>query len=236
MSDVDLLKERLRLEALYVEKSDEELLNFQADYRSLTGVAQSVLCEELHKRKLWSDDLNHRSEAPPVLFKADASSAKFLREAGSLLLNLIAPVFGTALIEAPFDRLYHPHTLRAVLLKGYIFSAVFAFALGFFVFRRWKPGAAKWTALWGIGWFAVGVCLDVTHGSVWSRMSGTACSEGLRAAHCMNWFIFSLPAVRTVFYSAGAWLCLRLAAYGKSALENAFLARFQLPSNINKAD
>ena len=47
----------------------------------------------------------------------------------------------------------------------------------------------------------------------------------------MKWFIFSLPAIRTSFYSAGPWVCWRLGCYGTSSMENALLGRFPLPEH-----
>ena len=56
MSGANSLKERMRLEAFYAEKSDEELLRLLADYQALTEVAQGAHHDELNKRVLWSDN------------------------------------------------------------------------------------------------------------------------------------------------------------------------------------
>jgi hypothetical protein len=42
MSGANSLKERMRLEAFYAEKNDEELLVLLADYQALTEVAQGA--------------------------------------------------------------------------------------------------------------------------------------------------------------------------------------------------
>jgi hypothetical protein len=235
MSGVRPPNERMRLEAFYAEKNDEELLSLLVDYQTLTEVAQGALHDELNKRRLWSDRPNQEPETSTKPLKDRENFSGVLRKGAFLLLNLITAVFGTAIVESPFDHLYHPRTIGAVLFKADLLSGIFAFALGFIVFRRWKPVAAKWVGFWGACWFALGACLDITQGSVWSRMSGTACSEGLHAAHCMKWFIFSLPAIRASFYSAGAWVCWRLGCYGTSSMENALLGRFPFPSSIKRS-
>jgi hypothetical protein len=65
-------------------------------------------------------------------------------------------------------------------------------------------------------------------------MSGTACEHGLQAIGCRNWFLFTIPAVRTISYSLGAWLCWRFIAYGTSPIEGALLVRFPPLPEIGK--
>jgi hypothetical protein len=148
------------------------------------------------------------------------------------LLNLVVALFCTAVVETLLSRLFHPHSITDVLVRTYTLSAVIAFVLGFFVYRQWKSSTAKWVGLGGVCWFVLGTFLSVGRDSVWDRMSGTACDYGLQAIGCRNWFAFTLPTLRTVLYSVGAWLCWRLAAHGTSALEDALLLRFPRTSPI----
>lgn len=147
------------------------------------------------------------------------------------LLNVVVALFGTAVIETPISHLFRPHTIADVLVRAHALSAVIAFALGFFVYRQWKPSMARWVGLGGLCWFFLGALLSVGRRSIWDQTSGAACEYGLQAIGCRAWFIFTLPAFRTVLYSLGAWLCWRFAAYGTSALENAFLLRFS-PASV----
>jgi hypothetical protein len=142
------------------------------------------------------------------------------------LLNLVVALFGTAVVEASLSHLFHPYSITDVLLRTYGLSAVIAFVLGFFVYRQWKSFMAKWVGLGGLCWFLFGIFLSVGRGGLWDQMSGTACEYGLQAIGCRNWFVFTLPTLRTVLYSVGAWLCWRVAAHGTSALEDAILLRF----------
>jgi len=143
------------------------------------------------------------------------------------LLNLVVALFGTAVVETPLSRLFHPHTITDVLVRTYVLSALIAFVLGFFVYRQWKSSMAKWVGLGGLCWFLFGTFLSVGRGSLWHRMSGTACEYGLQSIGCRYFFVFTLPTLRTVMYSVGAWLCWRVGAHGTSALEDALLLRFR---------
>jgi hypothetical protein len=148
------------------------------------------------------------------------------------LLNVVVALFGTAVVATPLSRLFHPHTITDVLVRAYTISAVVAFVLGFFVYRQWKPSMARWVGLGGLCWFLLGALLSVGRSSLWDQMSGTACESGLEAIGCRKWFVFTLPALRTVLYSFGAWLCWRVAAHGTSTLEDALLLRFPRASVI----
>ena len=118
MSGVRPLNERLRLEAFYAEKNDEELLSLIVDYQNLTEVAQGALHDELNKRRLWSDRPNQEPETSTKPLKDRENFSGVLHKGGFLLLNLTTAVFGTAIVESPFDHLYHPRTIGAVLFKA----------------------------------------------------------------------------------------------------------------------
>jgi hypothetical protein len=234
MSQVDPKQEQFRLRGIYAQKSDEELISLRADFQNLTESAQAALQDELGRRELRFDEINSQPESSAAPIASGKVLLRYVRSVGLFVLNLIAAIFGTAVIEVPIGQLYYPRTINAVLLKGNLLSAACGFAIGFFVFRRWSPGMARWIGLFGVAWFILGACVDINHGSVWSRMSGMECSEGLHAGHCMNWIIFSLPAIRTVFYSAGAWVCWRLSLRGSSSIDDALLGRFKVPSHFEQ--
>jgi hypothetical protein len=65
------------------------------------------------------------------------------------LINLAVAMFGTAVIETPVSRLFRPHAIGDVLVRTYLLSTLVALSLGFFIYRQWKPGAAKWVELVG---------------------------------------------------------------------------------------
>ena len=121
-----------------------------------------------------------------------------IRNTALWLLNLFVALFGTAVVETPLSRLFHPHTITDVIVRTYALSALIAFVLGFFVYRHWKPSMAKWVGLAGLCWFLFGMFLSVGRGSLWNQLSGTACEYRLQATGCRNYFVFTLPALRTV--------------------------------------
>ncbi len=234
MPPIDSRQELLRLKSLYSQKNDEELLVLWADFGNLTEVAQGALQAEMDERKLLPGEVDQQPTHSAEPIASENFLLKAIRGFGFLLLNLIVAVFGTAIVETFIGHFYHPQTISAVLIKTDSLSAICAFALGFFVSRRWNLHMARWIALPGLVWFALGACIDIGHGSVWSRMSGIACGEGLHATHCMEWFVFSLPALRTVSYSAGAWLSGRLSVHGTTSVEDAVVARFKVPSSFGE--
>jgi len=46
--------------------------------------------------------------------------------------------------------------------------------------------------------------LALGKGSLLFQFSGEACVNGVRPIGCINWFVFTIPFVRSVFYSLGA--------------------------------
>jgi hypothetical protein len=165
-------------------------------------------------------------------------SGAVVRRVGELLLNWLVAIFGTAVIEAPLSKLYHPHTIGSVLIREYLVSATVAGLMGFFIYRRWRSESAKWVWVVGLALFvlrALLIALGSSKESAWSQMSGLACAEGF-ASGCMNCFVITIPAVRTIFYSAGAGLCWRLGIHGRSTSEDALLARFHRPDFVNSSD
>jgi hypothetical protein len=66
---------------------------------------------------------------------------------------------------------------------------------------------AYWTWVLPTLWFGVKFLLAVGKGSLLFQFSGEACVEGVRPIGCINWFVFSIPFIRSVFYSVGAYAC-----------------------------
>jgi len=165
MTQIHPQQESLRLKSLYAQKNDEELLVLRPDFESLTEVAQSALQAELDERKLLPDEVGSQPEHPIEPIAYWSFILRGVRGFGFLLLNLIVAVFGTAIVETPLGHVYHPRTINGVLIKTHLLSAICAFAVGFFVSRRWNLYMARWTGLFGVVWFAMGACIDISHGA-----------------------------------------------------------------------
>jgi hypothetical protein len=48
--------------------------------------------------------------------------------------------------------------------------------------------------------------LALGEGNLWFEFSGLGCSEGIRSVECRNFFIFTIPLLRGLSYSLGAYL------------------------------
>lgn len=153
----------------------------------------------------------------------------WLKRLGAFLLNIVIAIFGTAIVTSPFAFVLRPHSIHAVLLKGYVMSAILAAVIGFFVYRRWGSGTAKWVGVIGACWFAFRLLALMGGGlsGMWTEMSGIGCVNGVRNLACMNWLVFTLPTLRLISYSLGAWICFWSGSRGDSAFESAFVGDFR---------
>jgi hypothetical protein len=146
-----------------------------------------------------------------------------IRAIAALLGNLATALVGTAIvlnpIEGPFfDRLYLARSLRWADLL----NAVVPFLLGSFVWYKWRYNSAKWIGALGVCWFALraiqilfGYALPARFGGILWEFSGNDSVPPMTAF--VEWSIYTLPLVRTVFYSAGALCCAYLLSRKESA-------------------
>jgi uncharacterized membrane protein YbjE (DUF340 family) len=140
-----------------------------------------------------------------------------LRFCGLLLLHLFTSLIGTAIISSFLGRFYTANSFSAALGKEWVLSVVCAALLGFFVRLRFQSSSAAWTWTLPTIWFCVGLLMAFgARGSasampndagIWTKFSGTGCSEGMRSVACLNFFLFTIPWIRCISYSIGALLC-----------------------------
>jgi hypothetical protein len=145
---------------------------------------------------------------------------KPLRVVGLFLANLLAACVGTAIMDNGLtNQVFHPRTYGGRLIAEDFVSACVAFCLGCLAFYIQKSDTAKWIWLPTIAWFTYGVVrlwLDhravrlltgdhrlVLAGLPWSDTEATKSDFEF-------WVQFTLPFVRTIFYSLGAFFCARL--------------------------
>ncbi len=136
-----------------------------------------------------------------------------LRFVGLLLINVAAAVIGTAILDTTIGSAFHPHSIGGILWKEWVLSIGCATAIGFGMWRTWQSNVALWTWVLPAVWFAMKLLLALGKDSLLFQFSGEACVNGVRPIGCINWFVFTLPFVRSVFYSLGA--------YASSAFHNA---------------
>jgi hypothetical protein len=164
-----------------------------------------------------------------------SETARYLRFAGSLLLQALLVLIGTAILEPlTGERLIQAHTLNAILLREYICGLLVAGFLGFLVYRVWQPAASLWIWLFAACWMSLRVItLFGSQSSLFFQLSGVGCENGTAAIACRNWFIFTIPTVRAAGYSLGALFASRVLLGSRTSLTAAFLVRFRRPSEFD---
>jgi hypothetical protein len=122
-----------------------------------------------------------------------------------LLANLVVAIFGTAVLDTPLSRLVPSRSIAEVMEKEIILSLLCAALIGFGMWRTWRNSAAKWTWVLPVAWFAFGYLTVAGRGDVWGRLTFSTGSV-LAAPDVRSFFLFTVPMVRAVSYSVGAYL------------------------------
>ena len=85
---------------------------------------------------------------------------KSLRVIGAFVLNVFVATVVTNALGSSFFRLLFgagsSGPVQMMIEREYLVSAMAAFGMGYFVYRRWQPTAAKWVWLAGVLWFSWG--------------------------------------------------------------------------------
>jgi hypothetical protein len=143
------------------------------------------------------------------------AAAKFVRTTGLYLLNLVVAAVVTDMLASPFLHTASDGTM-ATMLKRDVVNGLAAFGLGYFVYRRWRQGSSKWVWVAGFCWFGqravrlwfapspFGI-LYPDH-TVFRQLSGSGCNSEMIQS-CSDWIVYTLPLLRTTFYSFGAFCC-----------------------------
>ena len=134
---------------------------------------------------------------------------RLLRFIGLLIVHTLIAVIGTAVLEHAVWRVFPSHSVVGVLWKEWIFSIMFATLIGFGMWRTWQSSTAKWTWVIPVLWFTVGVLSVAGSGDATGRIFGLH-TESLTRADTRSFFAFTVPMVRAIFYSVGAYISSRL--------------------------
>jgi hypothetical protein len=147
-----------------------------------------------------------------------ASASQLLRFAGAFMLNLAVAVFGPAVIESSVWRaLPRASSFTGIEAKEWLLGLTGAALLGFFISRRWPSSSAVWVWIVPVLFFALGALAYsgrrtksvLVDDGFWKHFFAPDCFE---KSNCRDYFIFTIPAVRTAVYSLAAWVSLRLRA------------------------
>ena len=140
-----------------------------------------------------------------------ATVAKSIRSIGMFFFNLAVATIGTKVAEDPFDHFIHfSDRSKAAFLKADFLTFSIAFVLGCFVYYKRHLTSAKWVWVAGVSWFglrAFGV-LDGPPSTLLWEMSKSRAVFGTDVFN--DWGQYTLPLLRTIAYSAGAFCCFRL--------------------------
>jgi hypothetical protein len=132
-----------------------------------------------------------------------------IRNVGSFLVNLLAAMVGTYVAQAPFTRYVHfSPPYRTAMLRADVLTSAVAFGVGFAVYIRWKPVVSRWLWIAGLCWFVCGTFLKLNGNgrSVFDDFGGRSPTD---SEMFVRWSAFTVPFLRTVLYSAGAFCCSR---------------------------
>lgn len=144
---------------------------------------------------------------------------KWLRVAGIAFVDLLIAVMGTTIIDSEIHGRAYDRA-KMILIED-IRSAVIAFALGFVVYYLCRNRSSRWVWVAGVIWFAqrsliywssqrdLRAVLHSGHSVYW-EMSGAGAAANLDIQSMGDWAGYTLPLLRTVFYSLGAFLCAYL--------------------------
>jgi hypothetical protein len=147
---------------------------------------------------------------------AEVLKLRHLRWLGFLALNTALAIFATPIFEGALYRAIPVHTISAILWKEWCLDITCATLIGFLMYRTWKSSSTKWVWVIPTLWFGFGVLVngglrhtdtvlyqDSAFRHFLTQFSGTDCKNGSRSPGCLNFFLFSVPFVRAVFYSIG---------------------------------
>jgi hypothetical protein len=194
------------LAATYSSKTDDELLALAADIDSLFPDARPILESEIRRRNLL---VPPKKDISPSTKLQHARVVRFFRDVGEFLLNFVIAIIGTAIMESSLSqRLGHPHSVSEVLTRAWLFGPIIAALLGLFVGRRWFPKTAAWIWLLAAALFAFRALLYKASGAsvlnpFWGHFFAPDCLIDRHA--CTDFFVFTIPLVRTAAYSLAAW-------------------------------
>jgi hypothetical protein len=130
---------------------------------------------------------------------------KIFRWTGLYVGHLLTAVVVTAVITTEMERVHRPRTALGVVEREWILSIACAAVIGMLMFRTWKWRPALWVWILPGFWFGVYVLLTINRqGGPWYYLSGLACTEGFsRPGSCTEFFLATIPFIRTVAYSLG---------------------------------
>lgn len=113
----------------------------------------------------------------------------------------------------------------SIIAREWICSVLLAALLGYAIERRWRSSAAQWVWIPALLWFLYG--LSGTSNDVGEPLltfTGLACVKGYKH-YCQQFWMFSVPLIRTFSYSFAARRSTRTAG-SEDIVSRGILAAF----------
>ena len=200
------------LAEIYSSKTDDELIALAADADALLDEARPVLAEELRRRNITGTETTSVEQKPDD--RKGPTHSSLLRAAGNFLLNLTIAILGTTAVESAIwsivSQVFPVHSEPARAMREWFLSVTVAALLGFFIGRR-RSSTAIWVWTLPVVFFGLGVLLYCARPSE-SVLVGGNFAEHFFSPNCLakrfecrDFYLFTVPAIRAVAYSCGAW-------------------------------
>lgn len=147
------------------------------------------------------------------------------RTAGLFSLHSILALLGPAFIESVINKFVRASSATEIVMRAWIVGILCAFLTALFMATALRSRTALWVWILPLCWFAVGVLgassgygQGVLRGSLTAHFSGLSCATTLDQKACRDFFAFTIPLVRSIAYSAGAFLSISMRRAPKPAL------------------
>jgi hypothetical protein len=131
-----------------------------------------------------------------------------LRILGYLALNTLMAIIGPVVLESPVWHVFPTRSGLDLIVKTWLLSIIFAGLLGTLATRYRTADTAAWAWLIPATLFSYRALAYVfsRHTGLLTHFSGYDCGRGLQKHDCQEFLVFTVPFIRSSFYSAAARL------------------------------
>jgi len=135
------------------------------------------------------------------------SISRIARISGIFILDAIGVFVATAIVESPLHPIFLVHSATGVLRREVILSVLCAGLIGFLAFWKWQSATSKMVWVLFLLIFGLGILVSAGKpGGSWARLSGAECSIIMDRSGCVSFWLFTVPLIRALSYSCGAFL------------------------------
>jgi hypothetical protein len=130
------------------------------------------------------------------------SARKIFQRCGSVLLNTVFAVLGTAGIEAVVSPIYRPQSGQSAIVKAWILDVTVEAVLGVIVQHSRENPVIRWSwVIPAVAFAARALTYPDSASNIFGHFSGQSCAIELQGAPCTDFFLFTVPLIRGLSYS-----------------------------------